>query len=558
MRVLISNATGDDVDDFVRPIMTCSNINALSLALVDIGKNNPYVREYGIDTKRTSTSATGSKIFCIGGATRAFTAVLLAKLLTNHPNITWDTPIQDIVKDRIDLPYQYLANNLNLKDIFAMRSGLAGLDIVTVAKPYSVDELIQNLRYAPPVAGFREKFIYNEVLFSLVEKVLHVLGNDTWQNLITDHIFKPLNMMSTTFLGPDVYRNPDFVKGVVQHNNKPNDMDADSYSGLELVAPAASVCTSAADMVKWLTFLLKGGKTEHNQVIVEKAALEATYTAIQSRGTDADPAVPSYNMSILLHYSRDSNAIGWINGFYTDLPFVSQDGSIPGYQSLATIVPSKNLAVYVAFSGDHDVTRYAAKVLLNQMGIDFLTNRSRNTTEICNIIRSVTEINKKHEKRKSIYRTSAPIPRPLEDYVGKYRHYAYGDIHVKRGVDDNDARDGLILQYGLAEYTLHTTTNNNTFQLFVRKGGLWYSTSADWYRDNQQIFAEFISDSEEQDQKFTCVRIDGFDRHYIPEFSRNARKPQYEKYTEDYRCSAPVLRAWQWAIILVITAMSFS
>lgn len=58
-------------------------------------------------------------------------------------SITWDTPIRDIVKDRIDLPYQYLANNLNLKDIFAMRSGLAGLDIVPVAKPYSVDELIR-------------------------------------------------------------------------------------------------------------------------------------------------------------------------------------------------------------------------------------------------------------------------------------------------------------------------------------------------------------------------------------------------------------------------------
>lgn len=62
--------------------------------------------------------------------------------------------------------------------------------------------------------------------------------------------------------------------------------------------------------------------------------------------------------------TASQKTLTYLHEFVSEFPFVSQDGSIPGYQSLATIVPSRKVAVFVAFSGDHNVTRYAAKVWL--------------------------------------------------------------------------------------------------------------------------------------------------------------------------------------------------
>ena len=46
---------------------------------------------------------------------------------------------------------------------------------------------------------FRSKFMYNNLMYGLVSGMSEYLGGDTWENLMTDHIFKPLDMDRTTF-----------------------------------------------------------------------------------------------------------------------------------------------------------------------------------------------------------------------------------------------------------------------------------------------------------------------------------------------------------------------
>ena len=44
------------------------------------------------------------------------------------------------------------------------------------------------LRYSPEVAGFREKYVHNDVLFSIVDEVTQKLGGESWQNLMKRYI----------------------------------------------------------------------------------------------------------------------------------------------------------------------------------------------------------------------------------------------------------------------------------------------------------------------------------------------------------------------------------
>uniref|UniRef100_A0A0B7A289 Beta-lactamase-related domain-containing protein n=1 Tax=Arion vulgaris TaxID=1028688 RepID=A0A0B7A289_9EUPU len=305
-----------ELDRIVTEIMRCADIHSLSLAIVSLDKSFLHVKGYGTYESSGKRQLDHTSTFCIGGATQAFTAVLLARLLEHNQNVTWNTPIQDILGRRIVLPEYYMSQHLNLKDILAMRSGLAGMDIVPVAKPYSAEKLVSNLRYTPRVAGFRDKFVYNEVLFSLINDVVKVLGGGSWHDLIKEHILTPLNMTSTIVLGPQYPTDRNFVKGHVYYNKTSFTLEKDNYSGLELVASAASLCTTAEDMYKWLLFLLNNGQTD-NKVLIRKDALEATYMAIQSRGLDGDPVTQGYRQpQIPVSYSRDYNSLGWINGYY--------------------------------------------------------------------------------------------------------------------------------------------------------------------------------------------------------------------------------------------------
>ncbi|GFS24660.1 hypothetical protein ElyMa_005162700 [Elysia marginata] len=93
-------------------------------------------------------------------------------------------------------------------------------------------------------------------------------------------------------------------------------------------------------------------------------------------------------------------------------------------------------------------------------------------------------------------------------------------------------------------------------------GPLWYSTNADWYRENKRIFAVFAvahvhldedgkelndEDMDEEEEvrhveRVMNVTIAQFDSESNPVFSRlrNARPPYYERERRpNMKCSAP-------------------
>ena len=71
----------------------------------------------------------------------------------------------------------------------------------------------RNLKYLPEEIPIRDGYIYNNYMYMMLGHVIEVLGDDTWENLMTSKIFKPIGMDNTTFLkeptdvlGPNVAR----------------------------------------------------------------------------------------------------------------------------------------------------------------------------------------------------------------------------------------------------------------------------------------------------------------------------------------------------------------
>ncbi|RUS87941.1 hypothetical protein EGW08_004296 [Elysia chlorotica] len=550
----------DELDNIAREIEEHTNTPGFSLYILD--------REKAITHRYTQEGPT----FCVGDGTRAFSAVLLGILIDNNENVTWDTPIEEILDTRTYLPDMYRTKNLNLRDIFSMRSGLSGMDIVPFAQPYDQEQLIKKLRYAPVVANFREKYIHNDVLFSLVDKVSEKLGGASWHDLMRQYIIDPLGMVDTFFAGDS-----DFVKSLrsgksmtpmVQFRNDDHRLEMKVYDGLEMVASGTSLCTSATDMYRWFLFLSDGGAiadraTSRRIQIIKTETLEMLYQGILPRGLDGNPSTEGYRVpNINTSYTRTMNSMGFINGNYDGDEFVSQDGSLPGYQTLATYIPAKKTGVFVGILGDERPTNFAAKVLMNIAALDIMKGGKSWVTRN-NVRPLIAHLVKLHTKPNTIrpgLSRQIPNERDLKDFVNTYENYAFGKVEVKYNAT---GKGELTLHYGTIDYDLKPTNQNDTFKMIVSSGPMWFSTNADWYHDTNNLYAVFAAshvrvdedgnevdhyeDEDDENVHFADwvmnVTIAGFDSQTDPVFarrSRNLRPPYYEtERRHDMKCSAP-------------------
>lgn len=59
--------------------------------------------------------------------------------------------------------------------------------------------LASRLQFLKPVASFRSRYLYNNLMYGLATHITEIIGHDTWENLMTRHILGPLGMARTTF-----------------------------------------------------------------------------------------------------------------------------------------------------------------------------------------------------------------------------------------------------------------------------------------------------------------------------------------------------------------------
>ena len=71
------------IDAFAEKLLTCRKIVGISLAVVS-GNTTLLTKGYGVADRDTGTPFTGSTLSGIASLTKAFTATLLAKVLSKH------------------------------------------------------------------------------------------------------------------------------------------------------------------------------------------------------------------------------------------------------------------------------------------------------------------------------------------------------------------------------------------------------------------------------------------------------------------------------------------
>ena len=266
-----------EISAYAEQVRTQWKIPGLSLAVVHgdslVFSGGFGVREKGktIDGDGEWTAVTDSTLFHIGSMTKAFTAAVIASLV-DEGLLRWDDTVKHILPD-FDWYDDSVEAVMQVRDLLTHSTGLvaqAGTYIPNLG--YDRDDIYRMFRYIEPVYPFREKFAYNNITFIIAARIIETVTGRSWEDNIRERIFIPLGMNSSV-PGSEGYLQAGKKASVAHYfgysrgrNGSRGSIYVTPLYGeeralhwVDVIGPAGSISSTAADMARWVRFHLNNG-----------------------------------------------------------------------------------------------------------------------------------------------------------------------------------------------------------------------------------------------------------------------------------------------------------
>ena len=266
-----------EISAYAEQVRTQWKIPGLSLAVVH-GDSLVFSGGFGVREKGKTTDGDGewtavtdSTLFHIGSMTKAFTAAVIASLV-DEGLLRWDDTVKHILPD-----FEWYDDSveavMQVRDLLTHSTGLvaqAGTYIPNLG--YDRDDIYRMFRYIEPVYPFREKFAYNNITFIIAARIIETVTGCSWEDNIRERIFIPLGM-SSSVPGSEGYLQAGRKASVAHYfgysrgrNGGRGSIYVTPLYGeeralhwVDVIGPAGSISSTAADMARWVRFHLNNG-----------------------------------------------------------------------------------------------------------------------------------------------------------------------------------------------------------------------------------------------------------------------------------------------------------
>jgi CubicO group peptidase (beta-lactamase class C family) len=280
-----------------------------------------YMKGLGYKDFERKLAVTPDTLFAIGSSSKAFTA-MLAAMAADDGKLSLDDP------PRKFLPYFRLQDpeadsRINVRDLLSHASGLNRTDLAWITGALDREEVIRVAANAKPTAKLREKFQYQNVMYSAAGECVARAEGTSWEELIRERIFKPLGMKATTTNVPDMHRAPDYSLGYVYDEDTKETRQLPTRD-FPQVAAAGAINSSARDMAQWLRLMLGGGAFEDRRLVSEKSFAELLKPQMKVLGN--------------VDYG-----LGWFLRDWHGHKVAEHGGNIDGFNAEVALMPDQHL-----------------------------------------------------------------------------------------------------------------------------------------------------------------------------------------------------------------------
>ncbi len=354
--------------------------------------------------------------FILGSTTKAFTTMALG-LLVDERKLSWDQPVITALPD-FRLQDEYASLHATVRDLASHRSGLPRHDWVWMNSPMDLGELVRSLRYLEPSRELRAAFQYNNLMFISLGYLVEKVSGVPWDAFLHERIFKPLGMADSGCTIPEYTAAAEYARSYRIEGGKavmqPFPLPSDKL--MYGARASGSVNTTAADMCKWMLLHLSNGRVGGKALISPATLLQMHTPQIATPwnpGQQSETLFPSYGL-------------GWMLDVYRGNYRVHHGGSTLDFNSYVILFPHAGTGVVVLINANTSgVNALAFGIGDLAMGMEPIDWNGRIQAQN----RAASG------NRPQAARVAGTHPaRNLEEYVGEYRHPAYGTLKVDTSV----------------------------------------------------------------------------------------------------------------------------
>ena len=334
----------DGFEEYIREAMSSWRCPGVAVAVVSGG--DPVFRmTAGVRDNASGEAMTEDTRFPMASITKAFTAMSVA-LLVEDGLLEWTKPVREYVPEVI-LNDGYVTEHLTVVDMLSHRSGLPRHDLAAWRLDIPRAEFVRRIRHLKFSASFRERFIYNNLMYYIAPYLVERLAGVEWEEFVRERIFVPLGMTASSF-------SPDPSAGAEDGGSKNAlgyraDRDEEGeFTGLVHVpfgahttlspGGAGALFSTLADMTRWLQLHVnEGALPDGSGRLISKENIRVMHTP--------HSIAPGGGVGEALHGTRISTyGLGWMIDPYAERTLLHHGGGVEGHTLHIGFVPGGGAA----------------------------------------------------------------------------------------------------------------------------------------------------------------------------------------------------------------------
>ncbi|KAI0253805.1 beta-lactamase/transpeptidase-like protein [Lactifluus subvellereus] len=332
----------------VQQIVDTYQIPGLALAVVH--KDGPP--EYGTWGKNSEDGSlmTVDTSFNIGSCSKAFLAASLGILIEDFAQgrnttplpiglstLNWQTKLASILPGDWELSDPWASQKANLIDI------LSHVHDLTYKQNGSALDITRNLRNLRPSHELREKFLYNNQMYTVGAQVITALSGVHFTDFVKDRILKPLNMTQSTYSIDEAIQSGQASETWTSFGRRIPPWQKRVHA--ESLAGPGGLISNVKELTPWVKLFLNDGvDPDTNTTVIPPEALETVTSAHTI--VDGNPRYRSESCSFIVY------GLGWLRLSCIGHDILLHTGGAPGVSAVIAAFGSDGVGVVALANAD--------------------------------------------------------------------------------------------------------------------------------------------------------------------------------------------------------------
>mgnify|MGYP000443875580 CR=1 FL=1 len=392
-----------DVDAAVEKALKLFNVPGAAVGIV-VDDEIIYAKGFGTRKAGLKLPVSEHTLFPIASCTKAFTALILAQLVEEN-KLAFDDPVIKHIPEFCLLDPD-VSSSLTIRDLLAHRTGIARHDPIWIVKQEEKLDILKVLSHLESDCGLRQEYRYNNFMYAVAGMVIERVTKQSWEEAIASRILIPLEMMESNLCLEDLYRTENFSYPHAEIAGKVVEIP---FRELRAINPAGGINCSILDLAKWVLAQLSDGAN-----LISKSTLQEMHTTHMPLST------------IPMPFYHEGCGLGWFTGKYYGYEWICHSGDIDGFASEVSFLPEEKIGIVILSNSGSD-GRYLINAVRNYIYDNLLPLPNEDPFNQTQMVRAFV---KQDVERAMSELKNYQDEIELTDYMGIYKHPAYGTVKV--------------------------------------------------------------------------------------------------------------------------------